>query len=117
MADLTRFLPVKPSVFLIMMAVAEEPCHGYGIMLDVQRRSGGSVSLGTSHLYRHLKRLLDNGLVEEVDERPAAEDDQRRRCYYRLTEFGRAVVAAEGARLATLVEATRAVGLLEKEMA
>ncbi len=109
-------LPLKPVVFLVLLALAEEERHGYAVMLAVRERSQGNIRLKTGPLYRHLKRLIDTGLVEEVDGRPAAEDDQRRRCYYRLTEFGRAVVAAEGARLATLVEATRAVGLLEEEM-
>ncbi|MEE9533408.1 MAG: helix-turn-helix transcriptional regulator [Acidimicrobiia bacterium] len=111
MADPTRFLPVKPSVFLIMMAVAEEPCHGYGIMLDVQRRSGGSVNLGTSHLYRHLKRLLDDGLVEEVEFEDGVGDDPRRR-YYQLTKLGVKVVRAESARLKGLVEESTRMGFV-----
>ncbi len=111
MADPTRFLPVKPSVFLIMMAVAEEPCHGYGIMLDVQRRSGGSVNLGTSHLYRHLKRLLDDGLVEEVEFEDGVGDDPRRR-YYKLTKLGVKVVGAESARLKGLVEESKRLGFV-----
>lgn len=111
MADLTRFLPVKPSVFLIMMAVAEEPCHGYGIMLDVQRRSGGSVNLGTSHLYRHLKRLLDDGLVEEIEFEDSVGDDPRRR-YYQLTKLGVKVVRAESARLKGLVEESARMGFV-----
>ena len=116
-ANVEDHLPLKPVVFLVLLALAEEERHGYAVMLAVRQRSEGRVRLETGPLYRHLKRLIDTGLVEEVDGRPAVEDDQRRRCYYRLTDFGRAVVTAEGARLATLVEATRAVGLLEKEMA
>ena len=116
-ANADDHLPLKPVVFLVLLALAEEERHGYAVMLAVRERSLGRIRLETGPLYRHLKRLIDTGVVEEVDGRPAAEDDQRRRCYYRLTELGRAVVTAEGARLATLVEATRAVGLFEGEIA
>lgn len=106
-----EFLPVKSTVFLILMAVAERPRHGYGMMQDVSRRTGGSVDLGTGHLYRHLKRLLDDGLVQEVEPRAPDRDDPRRR-YYGLTRLGRAVVKAESARLAELVEDSRRLGLV-----
>ncbi len=117
LANVADHLPLKPVVFLVLLALAEKERHGYAVMLAVRERSEGRIRLETGPLYRHLKRLIDSGLVAEVDGRPAVEDDQRRRCYYRLTESGRAVVAAEGARLATLVEATRAVGLFEGEIA
>lgn len=115
-ANVEDHLPLKPVVFLVLLALAEKERHGYAVMLAVRERSQSRIRLETGPLYRHLKRLIDTGLVEEIDERPAAEDDQRRRCYYRLTELGRAVVTAEGNRLATLVEATRAVGLIKEEM-
>lgn len=103
-------LPVKSTVFLILLALAEEARHGYGIMLEVRERSGGSVNLGTSHLYRHLKRLLDDGLVEETD--PASDADPRRR-YYRLTALGRELVTAESARLKSLVEQSQRLGFVK----
>jgi len=105
-----QYLPLKPAVFLVLLAVADEARHGYGIMLDVRERSGGTVDLGTSHLYRHLRRLLDDGLVEEVDPEEVDRDDPRRR-YYSLTELGRRVVRAESARLAALLEDSRRLGL------
>ena len=111
MRNVSEFLPVKSTVFLILMAVAEEPRHGYGIMQNVQQRSGGSVNLGTSHLYRHLKRLLDDGLVEEVESETAHRDDPRRR-YYQLTDFGEQVVGAESARLKTLVKESQKLGFI-----
>jgi DNA-binding PadR family transcriptional regulator len=111
MRDVSGFLPVKSTVFLILMAAAEGPRHGYGIMLNVQQRSGGSVNLGTSHLYRHLKRLLDDGLVEEVESEIADRDDPRRR-YYQLTDFGEQVVRAESARLKTLVQESQRLGFI-----
>lgn len=116
-ASVGDHLPLKPVVCLVLLALAEKERHGYAVMLAVRERSQGRIRLETGPLYRHLKRLVDTGLVEEADGRSAVEDDQRRRCYYRLTGLGRAVVTAEGARLATLVEATRAVGLLEEETA
>ncbi len=75
--EVASLLPVKSTVFLILLALAEEPRHGYGIMLDVKQRSDGTVNLGTSHLYRHLKRLLDDALVEEASAE-AASDPRRR---------------------------------------
>ncbi len=116
-ASVEDHLPLKSVVFLVLLALAEKERHGYAVMLAVRERSQGRIRIETGPLYRHLKRLVDTGLVEEAHGRSAVEDDQRRRCYYRLTGLGRAVVAAEGARLATLVEATRAVGLLEEEIA
>ena len=107
--DSASFLPVKPAVFLILLAVADQPRHGYGIMLDVQSRSHGTISLGTSHLYRHLKRLLRDGLVDETT---VADDRDPRRRYYHLTPLGREVVGAEGRRLRELIQQTEQLGLI-----
>ena len=106
--EVASLLPVKSTVFLILLAVAEEPRHGYGIMLDVKQRSDGTVNLGTSHLYRHLKRLLEDALVEEVSPETAGDDPRRR--YYRLTEFGRDLLEAESTRLKSLVEQSQQLG-------
>lgn len=111
MTDAANFIPVKSTVFLILMALAKEPKHGYGVMLDVQERSGGTVNLGTSHLYRHLKRLLDDALVEEVGPGPRDPDDPRRR-YYQLTDLGHAVVQAESERLQRLVRDSKRLGYI-----
>ena len=104
-------LPVKSTVFLILLALAEEPRHGYGIMLDVKHRSDGTVNLGTSHLYRHLKRLLEDTLVEEVS--AEADGDDPRRRYYRLTDFGRELLEAESTRLKNLVEQSQQLGFVK----
>ena len=106
--QIERLLPLKPAVLLVLLTLGEERQHGYGIMTAVRERSGGFIDLGTSHLYRHLKRLLDTGLVEET----AADgrSDPRRR-YYRLTDLGGRVLAAEAARLDDVVAQTRALGL------
>ena len=112
-AEIAALLPVKSTVFLILLALAEEPRHGYGIMLDVRRRSGGTVNLGTSHLYRHLKRLLDDGLAEETRADGAGRGGDPRRRYYRLTRLGRELVGAESARLESLVEQSRQLGFVK----
>ena len=107
----TSMLPVKSTVFLILLALAEEPRHGYGIMLDVKQRSDGTVNLGTSHLYRHLKRLLEDALVEEVSVEDESDDPRRR--YYQLTDFGRELLEAESTRLKNLVEQSQQLGFVK----
>ena len=106
--------PLNPSEFYILLALADRQRHGYGVMQEVAERSGGSVRLGPGTLYGAIKRLLAAGLVEESDERPdAEEDDQRRRCYYRLTGAGRRVASQEAERLAALVRVAVAKRLLD----
>lgn len=87
----------------ILLALLEGDLHGYAIMQSVEALSDGAVRMGPGTLYGTLKRLLDQGLVEETDERPAADDDERRR-YYRLTPSGRESVRSETARLSRLVK-------------
>ncbi len=107
-----ELLPLSPAAFQIMLALADGERHGYAIIKEVEGRTEGRVRLGPGTLYGSLKRLVDEGLVEESDARPdAALDDERRR-YYRLTAFGRRVAAAEAERLAGLVAAARAKNLL-----
>ena len=106
-AEAEDFLPLPASVMHIVVALAEGEKHGYAIMRDVVAVSGGVVTMGSGTLYGSIKRMLDQGLIEEADERPdPALDDQRRR-YYRLTALGRRVGAAEHQRLASLVDAAR----------
>lgn len=101
-------LPLTPAVLNILLALADEERHGYGIMQEVEARTEGETRLGPGTLYGSIKRMLADGLIEESDERPdPAMDDQRRR-YYRITEFGRRVVGAEAERLQSLVSAARA---------
>lgn len=105
--DPASFLPLKTEVALIMMALESRALHGYAIIKDVRERSEATVELQTGALYRHLRRLLDDGLIVEVD-RPAGEDseDERRR-YYRASPLGREVLAADLARMSRLVQAAR----------
>src|SRR5215467_3821863 len=96
-------LPLTPPVFHILLALAGEERHGYGIMQDVARQTDGVLQLGPGTLYGCLKRMLAAGLVEESEERPdPALDDERRR-YYRMTPLGKRVVRAEAKRLAGAV--------------
>ena len=105
--DVNRFLPLTPVVFEIMLALAAGERHGYELMQDVERRTDGRIVLHPGTLYRALGRLLDQGLLDELDERPAAGRDDERRRYYRLSALGRAVAHAEVERLASQVSAAR----------
>ena len=98
---------ITPPVFHILLALADEERHGYGIMQDVARQTNDALQLGPGTLYGCLKRMLAAGLVEESDMRPdPALDDERRR-YYRMTALGRRAVKAEVQRLANAVSAAR----------
>ena len=96
-------LPLTPAVLHILLALAEGKKHGYGIMREVEARTGGETRLGPGTLYGSIKRMLADGLIEESDERPDPELDDQRRRYYRITGFGRRVAGAETERLARLV--------------
>ena len=103
-----KFLPLKPHWFHVLLSLADQEQHGYGIMQQVLERTDGRVRLWPATLYGTLKRLIDEGLIEESDERPAPELDDARRRYYRLTRLGRRVLAAEGERLEDLVRVIQA---------
>lgn len=107
------FLPLRPAVFLILLALTDDQLHGYAIAQQVGTTSQGSVRVASGPLYRHLKRLLDADLIEESDQRPDPEKDDERRRYYRLTELGREVVKLEADRMAAMVEAARGLRLRE----
>jgi len=98
--DLARFLPLAPATLHILLALAGEDLHGYGIMLEVSRQSEGQYKLGPGTLYDNLQRLMEQGLVQEV--RRSGRQESRRR-YYRLNSLGRGVLAAEIARLEGVV--------------
>ncbi len=103
-------LPLPPATLHILMALAEEDRHGYAIMELVAQRTEGAVRLSPGTLYRSIQRMLEQGLLVEPAERPAPEDDDERRRYYRITSFGRAVARAETIRLTGLVRLARASG-------
>jgi DNA-binding PadR family transcriptional regulator len=105
--------PMAPAVFHILVALADQPRHGYGIMLDVAERTSGTVKLSPGTLYGSIKQMLEDGWIDEID-RPAAIDDERRR-YYRLTRAGREAARQEMARMAALLSQARVTSLRPKE--
>src|ERR1035441_602525 len=112
-----NLLPLTPPVFHILLALADDERHGYGIMQDVARQTNDALQLGPGTLYGCLKRMLAAGTVEESDERPdPALDDERRR-YYRMTPLGRRVLRAEAQRLANAVSAARDRRLFDRPKA
>jgi len=113
MANLNALLPLKTNWFYILLALASGEQHGYGIMQQVLERTDHKVRLWPATLYGTLKRLIEAGLIEESDERPAPELDDARRRYYRLTPFGRRVLNAERERLQELVSVLRKVEVSE----
>ena len=98
---------ISRTAFHVLVAIGPEERHGYGIMQEVARITNGATRLGPGGVYTTIKRLLDDGLIEESDVRPDGLVDDQRRRYYRLTGLGRTVVAAEVARLDRLVDAAR----------
>ena len=99
--------PIARTALHVLIAIGPDERHGYGIMQEVQRITRGATRLGPGGVYTTIRRLLDDGLIEEADERPDTELDDQRRRYYRLTGLGRAVVAAEITRLDLLLDAAR----------
>lgn len=101
-ADPQRFLPLTPLSTSILLAVSEGELHGYGIIKEIERQSGGRQAPPAGSLYAALQRMVEQGLLEETTG-PAEADDPRRR-YYALTRLGREVARAEMMRMAGLVQ-------------
>src|SRR6266404_8260656 len=108
-----ELLPLSVAVFHILVALADEDRHGYAILQDVAARTDGKLKLSPGTLYGSIKRLLEDGWIVELRQRPGPEFDERRR-YYRLTPLGRSVAEAEAARLDKLLRQARANGLIVK---
>ena len=109
--EIEALLPLPLATFHILLALCDDDRHGYAILQEVARRTGGELRLSAGTLYRSIQRMLEQGLLEERRERPAPEQDDERRRYYRITPFGSATARAEAARLNTLVRMARAKGL------
>jgi DNA-binding PadR family transcriptional regulator len=105
--DPARFLPLTPVAFDVMLSLAAGSAHGYAILRDIEERSHGRTILHAGTLYRAIARLVESGLVAELDERPVPDLDDARRRYYALTPLGRRVAAAEAERLAERVATAR----------
>jgi len=106
------FLPLHRDTFHILVSLADRDRHGYSILLDVADRTAGALRFSPSSLYASIKRLLHQGLIEELAERPDPDEDDERRRYYRLTRLGRKVAEVEARRLERLLVHAQATGLL-----
>jgi len=104
--------PLTPAVFHILLTLADGEKHGYGMMLEVERTTGGKLRLGPGTLYGTIQRLLKAGLIVECGERADASVNDERRRYYKITTHGRAAAEAEAERLEALVHAARGKALL-----
>jgi DNA-binding PadR family transcriptional regulator len=113
--DPRTLLPLTPAVFHIMLALAGGECHGYAIMQEVERLTGGLLNLGPGTLYRSIQRMLVDGLIEETNVLHESDLDDERRRYYRITTFGLDVARAEAERLEMLVDAARQRKLLPEK--
>jgi DNA-binding PadR family transcriptional regulator len=100
--DAPDLQPLTPLAFQVLLALADDDRHGYGIIREIEDRTDGVIVVRTGTLYTLIQRLLDDGLVEASPRRPAKDDDERRR-YYRLTKTGRQALTAEARRLETLL--------------
>jgi DNA-binding PadR family transcriptional regulator len=109
-----RPLTLSRDTFHILVALADHDRHGYSIMQEVKERTSGAVRLSPSTLYSAIKRLLEQGLIAELEERPDPEHDDERRRYYRLTAAGRRAAIAEAGHLEKLLADARASGLAPK---
>ena len=105
--DPRSFLPLTPRVFHVLLSLAEKPLHGYGVILEVQRQTDGVIVLRTGTLYVLLRRLLDQKLITESDERGEPDLDDERRRYYAMTGLGRQVLQAESKRLEVVLDNAR----------
>jgi DNA-binding PadR family transcriptional regulator len=99
------FLPLSPATLHVLLSLAGEDLHGYGIMQEVARQSEGKYKLGPGTLYDNLQKLIQRKFVQELGRCPGDEDPRRR--YYRLSSLGRGVLAAETDRLADVVREAR----------
>ena len=109
--EIDALLPLPPATFHILMAIADEDRHGYAIIQDIAARTDGVLQMSAGTLYRSIQRMQEQGLIVEARERPAPENDDERRRYYRITPFGFAVARAEARRLTEMVKLARARGI------
>ena len=107
-------LPLPPATLRILIVLADDDRHGYAIIQEIEARTSGAVRMSAGTLYRSIQRMIEQGLIEEINERPAPELDDERRRYYRITTFGEVVARAEVRRLQTLVRLARASGFVLK---
>lgn len=112
MRDPIDFLPLRPVEFEILLVLSAGEAHGYAIIKEAESRPNGMSRIETGTLYRALRRLSTDGLIEPADEKPAADVDDERRRYFSITALGKEVAAAEARRLASQLDAARSRALL-----
>ena len=110
--EIDKLLPLTPAVFHILLALADQERHGYGIMQEVTAMTQGRMRMGPGTLYGSIKRMIKANLIAESDERPDPELDDERRRYYRLTDLGRRVLVVEARRLSSLISVAQAKQIL-----
>jgi len=106
--DPQALLPLKPIELLVLTMLSAGERHGYGLRQDIVEHTEGRVTLEAGNLYRHIRQLQTDGLIDETEPRPVGRDDDERRIYYRLLPFGRQVLAAELDRLRALMRIAEA---------
>ena len=111
---LDSLLPLPPAVFHILIALADRDRHGYSIMQDIAARTDGKVQLSAGTLYSAIRRMLEQGLIEELTQSPDPSSTDERRRYYRLARLGKKAAAAEVDRLNALLKQARDTGLVPK---
>ncbi len=114
--DVDALLPLPTAVFHILVALADRDRHGYSIMQDVSARTEGKVRLSAGTLYSAIRRMLEQGLIEELKDSPDPASDDERRRYYQLTTFGRDVAIAEARRVNDMLSQARATGLIPRKL-
>jgi DNA-binding PadR family transcriptional regulator len=113
-SDVDAFLPLPTAVFHILVALADRDRHGYSIMQDVAVRTDRKVRLSAGTLYSAVRRMLEQGLIEELRESPEPDNEDQRRRYYRLTRLGRRVAGAEARRLRDMLSQAAEAGLIPR---
>jgi len=114
--DVESFLPLPTAVFHILVALADRDRHGYSIMQDVEARTDGKVRLSAGTLYTAIRRMLEQGLIDELRDSPDPDSADERRRYYRLTSLGRDVAVAEARRFSELLDQARATKLIPRKL-
>jgi DNA-binding PadR family transcriptional regulator len=113
-SDVDQLLPLSLPIFHMLLSLSEGERHGYALKRAILQRTDGKLKLGSGALYGSINKMLEQGLIEESEERPDSHLDDTRRRYYRITPLGRRVVAAEAVRLRNLVRmAASQLGLPE----
>jgi DNA-binding PadR family transcriptional regulator len=112
--DPESLLPLTPGMFQVLIALADGDKHGYAIIKEVGRRTGGEITLSAGTLYTIVRRFEQEGVIAESHQRPEAALDDERRRYYKLTDFGRDLARAEARRMESALGMARAKNLIPK---